>query len=127
MMKEKDVLKEKERSQKVQRIERLRKNYQFQKIYRQGRSVATAKTVLYFKKSRIGSCRAGIVVSKKVGKSVVRHRLKRLYREALHSLRKYLKAGYDLVIIARKGADKLTYWDVLADLRKLLVKGKLLW
>ena len=109
----------------VQSIERLRKNHQFQKVYRQGRSVATPKTVLYFKKNRLASCRVGIVVSKKVGKSVVRHRLKRLYREALYSLRQDLKTGYDLVIIARKGADVLNYWDILADLRKLLVRGKL--
>ena len=123
VMEENSVFKKKAQPPK---IERLRKNYQFQKIYRQGRSQATYSTVLYFKKNGMACNRAGIVVSKKVGKSVVRHRLKRIYREALRSLQQYLKSGNDLVIIARKGADQLTYWEIQADLRKLFMKGKLM-
>lgn len=123
MMKEKSLFKKKVRRQK---IDRLRKNYQFRETYRLGRSLATPNTVLYYKKNKVAFNRAGIVVSKKVGKSVVRHRLKRLYRESLHSLREQLKIGYDLVIIARKGVDQLSYWDIRTDLRKLLTRGKLM-
>ncbi|NLJ56777.1 MAG: ribonuclease P protein component [Firmicutes bacterium] len=107
-------------------MERLRKNYQFQKVYRQGRSLSTAKTVLYYRKNREKYNRLGIVVSKKVGKSVVRHRLKRLYREAMRSLQGRIKrTGYDLVIIARKGAGNLTYQDAVRDLQRLMLRGKL--
>lgn len=110
----------------LQKIERLSKNYQFQDIYRKGRSRAAAKTVLYFKKNRETCNRLGIVVSKKVGKSVIRHRLKRIYREAMRNLQQHLKTGFDLVIIARKGADQLSYWEILHELRSLLLKGKLM-
>ncbi len=123
MMEENTSIKKKAQEQK---IERLSKNYQFQDIYRKGRSRATAKTVLYFKRNRKTINRLGIVVSKKVGKSVIRHRLKRIYREAMRSLQQHLKTGFDLVIIARKGADQLSYWEILHDLQSLLLKGKLL-
>jgi len=110
----------------AKKMERLRKNYQFQKVYRQGRSLSTAKTVLYYRKNREKYNRLGIVVSKKVGKSVVRHRLKRLYREAMRSLQGRIKrTGYDLVIIARKGAGNLTYQDAVRDLQRLMLRGKL--
>jgi ribonuclease P protein component len=110
----------------TKKLERLRKNYQFQKVYRQGRSLSTAKTVLYYRKNKEKCNRLGIVVSKKVGKSVVRHHLKRLYREAMRSLQDRIKrTGYDLVIIARKSAGNLTYKDAVQDLRRLMLKGKL--
>lgn len=128
VMKEKKTLEQEGQPKiRVNKMERLRKNYQFQEIYRKGRSLATARTILYFRKNREKYNRLGIVVSKKVGKSVIRHHLKRLYREAMRSLQVQIKkTGYDLVIIARKGADQITYREAVQDLRKLMLKGKLI-
>jgi ribonuclease P protein component len=109
------------------KIEKLRKTFQFQKVYRQGRSVATQSTVLFLKRNDELYNRLGISISKKVGKSVTRHRLKRLYLEAYRKLMpEILKEGYDFVIIARKGSGNLTYSEALQDLRKLMLRGKLL-
>ncbi|MGI6307648.1 MAG: ribonuclease P protein component [Dethiobacteria bacterium] len=128
IMKENKAMEQKAQPEdRAEKMERLRKNYQFQEIYRKGRSRATARTVLYFRKNREKYNRLGIVVSKKVGKSVVRHRLKRLYREAMRSLQDQIHGtGYDLIIIARKGADKLTYKEAIQDLRNLMLRGKLI-
>ncbi len=66
-------------------------------------------------------------MSKKVGKSVVRHRLKRLYIEAFRNLKGHIvKEGFDLVIIGRKDAGNLKYKEVYNDIEKLLSWGKLL-
>ena len=79
------------------------------------------------KKNDLRTNRLGISVSKKVGKSVVRHRLKRLYLEAFRCLRKKIhREGFDLVIIARKGAANMIFLEAVKDLHKLLVRGKLI-
>lgn len=110
------------------KIEKLRKNYEFQKVYRQGSYLSTPLTLLVFKNNDLGKNRLGIVISKKVGKSVIRHRLKRLYTEAFRTINREenLKCGYDFVIIARKGSQQLDYHGVIRELKKLFAKGKLM-
>jgi ribonuclease P protein component len=106
-------------------MKKLRKNAEFKRVYREGRSLATKTTVLVYKKNKEAYNRLGISISKKVGKSVTRHRLKRRYKEAYRSLEHVLKKGYDFVIIARKGADRLTYAEAVRDLQRLISQGKL--
>ncbi len=98
--------------------EKVRKNSEFQVIYRRGKSFANNLLVLYVYRNRKNQLdgvpfnRIGISVSKKVGKSVVRSRVKRLINEA-YRLNKdsYLK-GYDFVIIARVSSHDRSYSEV---------------
>ncbi len=96
--------------------EKVRKNSEFQVIYRRGKSFANNLLVLYVYRNRknhgVPFNRIGISVSKKVGKSVVRSRVKRLINEA-YRLNKdsYLK-GYDFVIIARVSSHDRSYSEV---------------
>ena len=107
------------------KILKLRKNYEFRKVYKEGKSLKTKNTVLLFKKNNESFNRLGISISKKVGKSVLRHRLKRLYYEAYRSLHKNIKQGFDFVFVARKDAKQLTYIEAVQDLQKLFSRGKL--
>ncbi len=109
------------------KTEKLRKNYQFQKVYKQGKSLATKNTVMFIRKNFKGCNRLGVSISKKVGKSVVRHRLKRLYIEAFRNLKaNIVKSGFDIVIIGRKGAGSMTYSEVFSEIKGLMSWGKLL-
>lgn len=86
----------------------------------------TGRTILFIKRNGLELNRVGISVSKKVGKSVIRHRVKRLYLEAFRFLKKRIKKeGFDLVIIARKGAATMLYVEAVNDLYRLLARGKL--
>lgn len=56
--------------------------------------------------------RYGITVSKKVGNSVVRHRVTRLIRESIRLNEEKFDRGFDIVIVARNTAKNKNYFDM---------------
>ena len=82
----------------------LKKNSDFSSVYHSGKSYANKYLIMYVMKNESDSVRIGISVSKKVGNSVVRHRVKRLIKESCRLHDGQFRPGYDLVIIARKTA-----------------------
>lgn len=102
--------------------ESLKKNKDFQTVYRQGKSYANKYLVLYIMENQTGKNRIGISVSKKVGNSVVRHHLTRLIRESYRLQEECFQRGYDLVVIARQSAKDVTYKEMESALIHL---GKL--
>ena len=62
--------------------ESLKRSQDFRKVYAEGRSYANRYLVMYMIKNHTDRNRLGISVSKKVGNSVVRHRITRLIRES---------------------------------------------
>ena len=81
--------------------ETLKKNIDFQKVYKSGKSYANKYLVMYVLENGTDITRIGISVSKKVGNSIVRHRLTRLIRESVRLNSDKVLKGYDIVIIAR--------------------------
>ena len=73
--------------------ESLKKNKDFQIVYRTGNSLANRSLVMYKKENGLGKNRLGISVSKKVGNSVVRHHLTRLVRESYRLQEEHFKCG----------------------------------
>lgn len=100
----------------MKHTERLRKNAEFVRVYREGRSKADANLVLYFLANGAGQTRCGVSVSKKVGNSVVRHRVKRLVKEAFRLHRGDIADGYDLVVVARHAAKGKPYREIAHSL-----------
>jgi ribonuclease P protein component len=92
--------------------EGLKKNIDFGKVYRKGKSRANRQLVLYILSNGTDKNRLGISVSKKVGNSVVRHRVKRLIKEAYRLNESAFARGYDLVFIARTDAAGKTYEEI---------------
>ncbi len=92
--------------------ESLRKNSEFSRVYRQGKSKANYTVVLYVKENGTQINRLGISVSKKVGNSVVRHRVKRLIKEAYRLNEDAFESGYDLVYIARVSSKDKNFSEI---------------
>ena len=90
----------------------LKKNSDFQFVYKNGKSYANRYLVMYILENDQKINRLGISVSKKVGNSVVRHRVTRLVRESYRLHEKVFNSGLDIVIVARQGASSSTYQDV---------------
>lgn len=63
--------------------------------------------------------RLGISVSKKVGNSVIRHRLTRLVRESYRLNEELFKKGYDFVVIVRPEAKEKSYREIESALLHL--------
>ena len=89
--------------------ESLKKNSDFQKVYRQGKSYANRYLVMYVLENHTEGNRLGISVSKKVGNSVVRHHLARLVRESFRLNRDTLEEGLDIIVVARAAAKDSDY------------------
>ena len=94
---------------KVIKKYKIRHNADFRIIYRRGKSISNKFLVLYVKKNNLQYNRIGISVSKKVGKSVIRSRVKRLIRESYRLRNHDFKVGYDFVIIARVVSNGQSY------------------
>ena len=89
--------------------ESLKKNRDFQNVYRNGCSRANQFLVMYVLENQLGKNRIGISVSKKVGNSVIRHRITRLIRESYRLREELFRNGLDIVVIARVNAKNITY------------------
>jgi ribonuclease P protein component len=100
----------------------LKKNRDFQVVYKNGTSKANRYLVIYVRKNEYNQNRLGISVSKKVGNSVVRHRITRLIREIYRLNEKKFKRGLDLVVIARPSAKGLTFAELEAVFLQLSEK-----
>jgi len=96
---------------------RLSRSSEFERVYRQGRSTANRHLVLYsFPNAAAEKPRLGLSVSRKVGGAVERNRVKRLLREAFARVEHELRAGQDVVVVARPSAAELSEREGLAGI-----------
>lgn len=93
-------------------FQKIRKNIEFLNVYRHGKSYANKYLVMYVLGNKLDESRFGITVSKKVGNSVVRHRITRLIRECIRLQESNILTEYDIVIVARKAAKDKKYQDI---------------
>jgi ribonuclease P protein component len=91
----------------MQFTESLKKYQRFQLVFQNGRSYATKYLVMYVKKNGFAKNRLGIIVTKKVGNSVIRHRITRLVRESYRLHESVMEKGYDIVIVGKHKAGEI--------------------
>jgi len=99
--------------------ESLKKNKDFQNVYGNGRSYADKYLVMYVLENNKKINRLGISASKKVGNSVVRHRFARLVRESYRLHENIFNSGLDIVVVARKSAASVGFFEIESALLHL--------
>lgn len=102
----------------------VKKNKDYKNIYKIGRSVAGKYLVLYCNRGSSENTRYGFSISKKIGKAVVRNRVKRILREICRQNEQWFMRGYDYVVIPKKYAAEKSYHDLGEELFKLARKQK---
>jgi len=106
----------------------LKKNWEFQKIYKTGKSFANKFLIMYVTENNTDSNNLGITVSKKVGNSVVRHRVTRLIKENFRLQEMIFNSGLNIVVVARASTSEASCHDIgkavlhLAKLHKIIKK-----
>ncbi len=104
----------------------LKRNKEFRYVYRTGKSAGSRLMVLIYTKSRTPDKKVGFSVSKKIGNSVVRNRVKRRMRESFRLMIPDVKPGYGLIFIAREPVVQEDFQTVQKTMRYLLRKAELL-
>lgn len=102
----------------------LKKNSQFSLVYSEGKSWAGKEIVLKVLSNGSSSSRFGFVVSHRVGKAVVRNRIKRRLREIARQ--REIQPGWDIIIIARNAAAAADYRTLENTVNKLLLRAGLI-
>ena len=79
----------------------IKNNYEFRRLYTKGKSAATPYLVVYAKRTGRPGNRLGVTVSNKIGKAVVRNKVRRRLREIYRLHEGEMRHGFDVVIVAR--------------------------
>lgn len=108
----------------VQKSHRIRKNEEFSAVFRSGSSAANRQFVVYWKrKPGQPHFRLGVSASKKLGKAVVRNRMRRLVKEIVRLNGSRIAPECDLVVIVRKDATQMDYDQLERSLKHVLKKA----
>ena len=104
----------------------LKKNREFSLVYNKGRSFSTKNIVLIYLPRKYGAVKAGVSVSKKVGKSVTRNKKQRQLKECFRYYLPKVSKPAHIVFIARTPIAKAAYREIQGDMGYLLRRFELL-
>jgi len=111
----------------MKKRQRVKKNDDFQKVFKKGKSFANRQFVVYFlSKEEQTEFRVGLSVSKKLGNAVKRNQIKRYIRHSILDLKDDLKTNMDYVIIARQPAATMDFHEVKQSLQHVLRIAKVM-
>ena len=105
----------------LKRSYRLRKDRDFQKLYRNGRRYTTPHFVVYYLASRFENTQVGFVVSKKVAKNaVVRNKLRRRASAVIEGYYPKISKPMHIIVLIRKDFSVLSSTELNTEINQLL-------
>jgi ribonuclease P protein component len=100
----------------------LKKNYEYRRIYKKGSFFVGRFIILYVLQNGQELNRIGVTISKKVGKSVKRNRIRRIVKENYRFYEEFVKNGYDCVFIVRSSDKEPGFHEIRREIKYLLKK-----
>ena len=105
----------------------IKKNHEFRRLYNKGKSAATSNMVVYCRRGRDSAHnKLGLTVGTKIGKAVIRNKIRRRIKEIYRTNEEKLKSGWEIVIVARVRSRNAAYWELEKDFLHLCGKLDLL-
>lgn len=98
---------------------RLLRRADFERLSKYGRTIHRDHFVVICRRNSLGNLRLGVTVSKRVGRAVMRNRIKRLVREYFRLNRARFDDAYDMNVIARTGAANLSSQEIHQTLESI--------
>lgn len=100
---------------------RIKKHSEFQKVIEEANTKKTNFFVSYSLENNLGYSRFGISVPKKIGKAVVRNKIKRQIRAAINLCTKF-EEPIDTVIIVRKNYQIDNFEQIKSEIQEIIEK-----
>ncbi len=107
----------------MKRQNKLTKRKHFGYIYKFGESKHTSFLKVVFIKSKVKPFKVGFSVSKKIGKSAVRNKVKRRMREAFYSFFDFVNPNYNYILVAKAGIENLSFHEIKQEVKNALSKA----
>lgn len=106
----------------MKKANRLKKRKEFAYIFKKGESLASKHIVLTFVSSKLKQYKVGFSCGKKVGKAVVRNKVKRRIKEAVYANRSLLQVGYNYIFVGKQTSSLATFEEIKQEVEFLLRK-----
>lgn len=110
----------------LNRINRLKKRYQFNYVYKSGEHFSGEHMVLYVVSSKTKNIKVGLAVTKKVGHAVVRNKIRRRLREIIKKQVPNLKQNNNIIVVARDNISSASFEKLSNEFLKLIKKADLI-
>jgi len=96
----------------MDKTNRLRKNEDFKKVYKYGKSYYNRNLIMYIRKNDLEYSRIGFTVTKKIGNSVVRNKIRRRIKEIVRKNLGNIMDGYDIILIPKKNVIDISFQEL---------------
>lgn len=98
---------------------RLRKNIDFQTVFKKGKNFWNRQFTLIIYKNDLSKSRVGITITKKYGTAVERNKLKRRLREIIRKNKYLLIKGHDMVLIPKASCKDMSYDELESSVKHI--------
>ena len=119
----------KERKIKLKKTKMLRKNYEFKKVLSKGKYFSGENIEVFILKNNKDINYIGLAISTKVGKAVVRNKIKRIIRENYKNIENNIKNGYSIVFLWKKNkpTENAKYEKIKEDINNIFDKANIIY
>ena len=113
----------------MKKTEMLKKNYEFRKVLSKGKYYSGKYIEAVILSNNKGKNTLGIAINTKIGKAVVRNKIKRLFRESYYFFEESIIEGQEIVFLWKKKqpVENANLNNIKTDMQHIFDKAKVIY